>query len=150
MFEARRQLSPGLWMAPARPETRVTRFIAKSGQRPVGFVELIRDLPVQSNAAGYRLHLLYVRTRYRRMGIGKRLISHALSLAQEEGVTALTLSVRESNQVAVELFVRLGFVRCSIPIPERSPAPEIADWIAMSINFSGTMSDKNQQLNAAA
>ena len=149
MFEVRRQLLPGVWKAPFRPDTRVTRYVAKSGQTPVGFIELIRNQPEQVTDAVYRLHSLYVRTRSRRMGIGKRLTYCVISLAKEEGAAELKLAVRERNQVAIGLFAKFGFVRSSGPIPERSLTPDMLDWTIMSINFTSNTSEKTQQIDEA-
>ncbi|MBL8091388.1 MAG: ribosomal protein S18-alanine N-acetyltransferase [Anaerolineales bacterium] len=58
------------------------------------------------------LHVATIATHpdFRRQGIGKTLLTHALKSAREEGVTRSFLEVRESNQVAINMYKSFGFV----------------------------------------
>lgn len=47
---------------------------------------------------------------YRRRGIAKALIAHMMAYALSEGIGALTLEVRVSNQEAISLYEGFGFV----------------------------------------
>lgn len=47
---------------------------------------------------------------FRRRGIGKRLLLHALRSAQAEGAVKAFLEVRESNKTAQEMYRSFGFV----------------------------------------
>jgi ribosomal-protein-alanine N-acetyltransferase len=55
-----------------------------------------------------------VRERYRRMGIGERLLIAALDLAIEAEQDVATLEVRASNDVAQRLYDKYGFVRLGL------------------------------------
>ena len=46
---------------------------------------------------------------HRRMGIGRKMLEHALAEASGRGVTACTLEVRCSNFPAIHLYESLGF-----------------------------------------
>ena len=47
---------------------------------------------------------------YRKLGIGKALISELLSLCRKDGIISFTLEVRESNVVAQTLYKSFGFI----------------------------------------
>ena len=55
-----------------------------------------------------------VRQRYRRMGIGERLVIAALDLALESEQEVATLEVRASNEAAQLLYVKYGFARLGL------------------------------------
>jgi ribosomal-protein-alanine N-acetyltransferase len=55
-----------------------------------------------------------VRERYRRMGIGERLVIAALELAMEAGQEVATLEVRASNDAAQLLYAKYGFARLGL------------------------------------
>ncbi|MBX3036614.1 MAG: ribosomal protein S18-alanine N-acetyltransferase [Anaerolineales bacterium] len=58
------------------------------------------------------LHVATIATHpdFRRQGIGKTLLTHALKSARDEGVVRSFLEVRESNQVAINMYKSFGFV----------------------------------------
>jgi ribosomal-protein-alanine N-acetyltransferase len=47
---------------------------------------------------------------FRRQGIGKNLLLHALSFAKEEGAQSAFLEVREGNLAAIEMYRQFGFI----------------------------------------
>jgi len=47
---------------------------------------------------------------FRRQGIGKNLLLHALSSAREEGALTAFLEVRASNFAAIEMYRQFGFI----------------------------------------
>lgn len=47
---------------------------------------------------------------FRRRGIGKRLLLHALRAAREEGAVRSFLEVRESNEAARQMYLSFGYV----------------------------------------
>jgi ribosomal-protein-alanine N-acetyltransferase len=55
-----------------------------------------------------------VRERYRRMGIGERLLIAAIEIALEANEEAMTLEVRASNDAAQQLYLKYGFVRVGL------------------------------------
>jgi ribosomal-protein-alanine N-acetyltransferase len=58
------------------------------------------------------IHIATIATHpdYRRQGIGKKLLLHTLQSAQEEGAITSFLEVRESNDAALEMYRKFGFV----------------------------------------
>ncbi|MEK7693493.1 MAG: ribosomal protein S18-alanine N-acetyltransferase [Chloroflexota bacterium] len=55
-----------------------------------------------------------VRERYRRMGVGERLVIAALELAMDAGQEVATLEVRASNETAQRLYEKYGFARLGL------------------------------------
>lgn len=47
---------------------------------------------------------------HRRKGIGEKMLKRILLEAKERGCTSIILSVRESNQAAINLYTKFGFV----------------------------------------
>ena len=47
---------------------------------------------------------------FRKQGIGKKLLSHTLMSAKEEGSVSSFLEVREGNEIALEMYRQFGFV----------------------------------------
>jgi len=56
-----------------------------------------------------QIHNVAVRLAWRRVGIGCRLVTHALALAAQAGATVAWLEVRQANAGARALYARLGF-----------------------------------------
>jgi ribosomal-protein-alanine N-acetyltransferase len=75
-----------------------------AGGRPVGFCSFWRVLD--------ELHInnLAVLPGRRRLGVGSRLVEHVLREAQKRGAGRATLEVRRSNEPAIRLYTRWGFV----------------------------------------
>jgi ribosomal-protein-alanine N-acetyltransferase len=57
------------------------------------------------------IHIATIATHpdFRRQGIGRKLLSHALMRAQEEGAQTSFLEVRESNLAAQEMYRQFGY-----------------------------------------
>ena len=66
------------------------------------------------------LHELEVRERFRRQGIGSRLVASSMTLARERGSTRFWLSTGGHNEVAQSLYASLGGVR--------KPAGDVNFW----------------------
>ena len=56
------------------------------------------------------VHNLAVHPAFRRRGIGRSLLEAVVAKAREQGLTRVTLEVRQSNQAAQRLYESLGFV----------------------------------------
>ncbi len=58
------------------------------------------------------LHIATIATHpdFRRQGIGKKLLIHALKSARDEGLIRSFLEVRKSNQAAIMMYKNLGFI----------------------------------------
>ncbi len=55
-----------------------------------------------------------VREEFRGRGIGCRMLKHLMKKGRERGVKRFTLEVRRSNQAALHLYEKLGFVSAGI------------------------------------
>jgi ribosomal-protein-alanine N-acetyltransferase len=51
---------------------------------------------------------------FRRMGVGRMLMSHILDSAAQAEVEVCFLEVRQSNQAALSLYRRFGFEECGV------------------------------------
>ncbi|MDP1546994.1 MAG: ribosomal protein S18-alanine N-acetyltransferase [Anaerolineales bacterium] len=69
---------------------------------------------------------------FRGQGIGKKLLLHALRIAQEEGVVKSFLEVRAGNQVAQKMYREFGYVEDGIRKEYYKDNAE--DAILMSLN----------------
>jgi [ribosomal protein S18]-alanine N-acetyltransferase len=58
------------------------------------------------------LHVATIATHpdFRKQGLGKTLLTYALKSAKSEGARRAFLEVRESNKVAINMYVNFGFV----------------------------------------
>jgi ribosomal-protein-alanine N-acetyltransferase len=61
---------------------------------------------------GDEMHIanIAVAQRFRRRGLGRKLLSHVLARAAEKGLLSATLEVRAGNQAAQALYASFGFV----------------------------------------
>ncbi len=78
-------------------------FVAKCGGEIAGYAGMLyaADLGNICNIAVY--------PQYRNKGIGKKLVSALIDSARELGVAELTLEVRETNEIAQNLYRSFGF-----------------------------------------
>lgn len=67
-------------------------------------------------------------------GIGKELVTELIQRTKEQGVTALFLEVRESNQAALGLYEKMGFERMGVRKGYYTDPTE--DAITMSRKYS--------------
>jgi len=99
---------------------RLTRFvygrrhellIAHDGDRPLGFLLLLLDLPDEvTNAEQAFVAYMAVEPAEQRRGVGSTLVQRAEDLARAFGLPALSLMVTEDNAVAQRLYTRAGLV----------------------------------------
>jgi ribosomal protein S18 acetylase RimI-like enzyme/predicted nucleotidyltransferase len=114
----------GAWLTADHTESRtardirVTRFIAKKGERVIGSVELVRRSEECYPHNGYWLSSLEVKTRYRGMGIGEELSHKVIEKSKKEEAKSLSLLVRMNNYQAIKLYRKLGFEKVVIPALE--------------------------------
>jgi [ribosomal protein S18]-alanine N-acetyltransferase len=80
-------------------------LVAHSGGTLAGFA--VASLSWLEKIA--ELETIVVHPRFRRRGIGTRLLIASKALAQGAGATLLRLEVRESNRDAIALYLALGF-----------------------------------------
>jgi len=81
---------------------------AKMGDRIVGYAGMwkIFDEGHITNVA--------VHPEFRRMGIGSMLLERLINLAKRDGITKMTLEVRQSNKAAQALYKKYGFKAAGI------------------------------------
>ena len=79
--------------------------VAMDGDNLVGYVGS------QSVLGWADMMNLAVNPSYRRQGIAEKLVEALIELLQEQKVTCLTLEVRVSNNPAISLYHKLGFVQ---------------------------------------
>jgi ribosomal protein S18 acetylase RimI-like enzyme len=98
-------------LADARTATPVSRFRVAEGERDAS-VDGVAGYAVTGRAGsiGY-LQRLAVHPRAQRHGIGEALVVDALRWAQRRGAQAVMVNTQETNERALRLYERLGFVR---------------------------------------
>jgi [ribosomal protein S18]-alanine N-acetyltransferase len=75
-----------------------------------GGVEVVGYLNFWVVAGELQLNSIAVKGPWRRSGIGARLMAAMMSMGAQEGMDAATLEVRSSNQAAIKLYEKFGFV----------------------------------------
>ena len=100
------------------PDPNVTNWVAKRGQKVVGFVELVRHLPEHHPWIGRWLFSLEVWKCYRGFGIGERLTQLVIDKTIMEGAPELLLAVFKDNARAISLYRKLGFEQVTLPALE--------------------------------
>jgi ribosomal-protein-alanine N-acetyltransferase len=81
------------------------------------------------------LHILSVATRpeFRRRGLGRALLTHAIDFAKGRGARTALLEVRRSNVAALDLYAKFGFVTSRVR--PRYYADNDEDAIEMILEF---------------
>ncbi len=87
-------------------------LIARVDGELAGFV--IGRVNVERNAIAGHILTLDVATAYRRRGIGQRLLSEIEALFRQRGVHECRLEVKESNQLALNLYLKLGYQKIAV------------------------------------
>ncbi len=95
-------------------------LVAEAGGIVVGYAGIwlaeATDTPVEPARSPFIAHLLdiAVRSDLRGRGLGVALLSAAMAAALERGADRMTLEVRPSNRVALDLYARAGFQTVSV------------------------------------
>ena len=84
-------------------------FVATSGSSPATPLLGAAVLLLRSRSSVARLYSLAVDVQARRMGVGHRLLSHALQQAVAAGAAVMSLETRDDNAAAQAMFRRHGF-----------------------------------------
>jgi L-amino acid N-acyltransferase YncA/predicted O-methyltransferase YrrM len=85
-------------------------WVAESGDRVIGWVDFKKFLP-RCAYRGTAEISVYVDEKFRRRGVGQRLLEHAIARAPSLGFTALIGLIFGHNEPSLKLFERLGFER---------------------------------------
>lgn len=78
-------------------------LVARADKQIAGYLIAWRE------GEGFHIANLAVAPRFRRQKIGSRLLSEAIEVSRELGLTKLYLEVRVSNEPAISLYERFGF-----------------------------------------
>ena len=130
---------PGNTDRPQRNAPGVTNYVAKHGNRIVGFVQLVRRGEDMGVHAGCWLYSLRVRLTYRGMGLGEARCQRVLEDACKEGATELALLVVDTNQAAIALYRNLGFARKLVPALDAQLGQEIRAYRGKRIVMSKSL-----------
>lgn len=88
---------------------RCPQFVALDNERVVGWIDInVHALPGFTHSGRLGMGLL---PPYRGHGIGRRLLDSALAAAKVRGLRRVELQVFASNEPAIRLYERAGFVR---------------------------------------
>lgn len=93
--------------------------LADVGRKPAGAV-VLRRFPLSDRLyPDWWLFSLIVRVRYRRAGVGERIVRIAVEEARRRGAAMVNVLVDHGNRAACELYRKLGFEPASIQALER-------------------------------
>jgi len=79
-------------------------LVAKVNEKAVGYIGMWKVLN-EGHITNVAVH-----PEFRHQGIGDQLVSELLSLCEKENIDLVTLEVRKSNQNAIKLYEKHGFV----------------------------------------
>ncbi|HCU85491.1 GNAT family N-acetyltransferase [Methylophilus sp. UBA6697] len=106
-------------------------FIALYNQQVVGWCDIASlDRPVYAHAGVLGIGVV---RRHRQQGIGKRLMQAALEAACASGLTRITLTVREHNDVAIKLYEQFGFLKEGLHINAVKVNEHYENYISMAL-----------------
>ena len=91
-----------------------TTFVYTVDSAFVGEISLVRETDDPDyTIPGRRIYVsrLIVKDTYRRQGIGRQLLGHAVEIAKQSGFCELSVGVDLDNYAAVRLYVQAGFDR---------------------------------------
>jgi GNAT superfamily N-acetyltransferase len=94
----------------ARPAAECVLAFADDGQ-PAGFAIYFTNYSTFLAKPGLYLEDLFVKPEYRGQGIGKALLLHLASLANDRGYGRMEWSVLDWNQPAIDFYEKLGAER---------------------------------------
>ncbi len=102
-------------IAPWFHSEKTKTFLARRGKIRAGFVMIGPTHLLEGFRPAYEILAIAVAPSWRGMGVGRALMSKALTEAADQGVQTIILHTEPSNDSAVRLFERCGFVRTSSP-----------------------------------
>ncbi|QQR97908.1 MAG: GNAT family N-acetyltransferase [Sphingobacteriales bacterium] len=83
--------------------------IDDSTNQAIGFTQLYPKYSSARVIKNWILNDLYVEVEYRKMGIGEKLIRHAMDFALQNGAKFVELSTAVDNFIAQRLYEQIGF-----------------------------------------
>jgi GNAT superfamily N-acetyltransferase len=101
-------------------------WVAKWRSHILGCAKTVHERDESSPWSGYWLNDLWVRPRYRGLGVGERLTRYRLEQARLEGVPQVLILVFQENERSIRLHQKLGFETITIPALEPVLAVQLA------------------------
>ena len=104
-------------------DRRTAYFLALCGETPAGFLEIAarRAAAVMGKVSYGHISSLYVLPRYRRRGVGEKLVETALAWFGERGLDMVQLHVLVQNEAAVAFWRKMGFADYLLRMHRRRP-----------------------------
>ncbi|MGC2658120.1 MAG: GNAT family N-acetyltransferase [Bryobacteraceae bacterium] len=90
------------------PQPRFKCVIAEWNGEPAGFALYFYNFSTWMGRAGIYLEDLFVRTAYRRKGIGRELFRYLAAKTRDEGLSRLVWQVLDWNQPSIDFYLSLG------------------------------------------
>ena len=110
------------------------QFVAVAGPRVVGWCDVSPKLFEGFQHSGtLGMGLL---PGYRRRGLGSSLLAHTLQASREQGLTRIELEVFSSNESAIYIYLRSGFVREGLKRSARILDGQVEDIICMALQLA--------------
>ena len=97
------------WFREHSPET-YPFWVAESDGHVIGWLDF-KKFQTRGAYRGTAEISVYIDERFRRLGVGRRLVERAISRARSLGITALVGLIFGHNEPSLKLFQRLGFER---------------------------------------
>ena len=107
-------------------------IVATLDERVVGYVALGRRTAFATNAHVALVRSIAVAGAARRRGIAQGLLEQASGSARRSGQTTLRLTVMGSNEAALALYRKLGFVECGRFVDEFRVGDQRVDDVLMT------------------
>jgi GNAT superfamily N-acetyltransferase len=104
-------------------------FLAFAGEQPIGMAAGIQGLRPDER----RLIAMWVRPGSRGEGVAAALVAAVRDWAHHDGAVRLTLSVTRTNEPAVRLYRRLGFLETGASKPLPSNPALVEDELALDL-----------------
>ncbi len=86
-------------------------FVAIDSDVAIGFTQLYPKFSSMRAIRDWVLNDLFVDPKFRKKGIGEKLIQEAIAFARLDGATFVDLSTAVDNYTAQSLYERIGFIR---------------------------------------
>ena len=107
------------------------QFVAVTGPRVVGWCD-ISPKPFEGFRHSGTLGMGLL-AGYRSRGLGSALLEHTLQASREQGLTRIELEVLSSNEPAIRIYLRLGFVREGLKRSARVLDGGVEDIVCMAL-----------------
>jgi GNAT superfamily N-acetyltransferase len=90
------------------PRAVAEAIIARAGDEAIGFAVFFPTFSTFAGRMGMYLEDLYVEPRWRRRGVGRKLLAQVARVASARGCTQMNWSVLDWNELALNFYRKLG------------------------------------------